>query len=153
MMKPEPSELTRRGVGVSPFLPLRFLKNSSKNSSNGEPGGSCGIAWLLISTVCLVEILTTASITCSAISAMPSGPRAAAGAIGQAIAPISKIVAAGRRTSIGIREKSAPMGVGSPCGNGVAGTVLRSLGRFKGKLARQPHHDNADQRRADSDHA
>ena len=32
----------------------------------------------LMSTVCLVEILTTASITCSATSAMPSGPRACA---------------------------------------------------------------------------
>ena len=31
----------RRG---SPPWPRRFLKNSSKNSSNGEPGGSCGRA-------------------------------------------------------------------------------------------------------------
>ena len=81
MMKPEPSELTRRGVWAPPpcpFWPRRFLKNSSKNSSNGEPGGSCGMAVVFISTVCLVEILTTASITASATSAMPSGPRACA---------------------------------------------------------------------------
>ena len=47
MMKPEPSELTRRGAAVRAVVvawPRRFLKNSSKNSSNGEPGGSCGIA-------------------------------------------------------------------------------------------------------------
>ena len=82
MMKPEPSELTRRGVWPPPPCPpwpRRFLKNSSKNSSNGEPGGSCGMALLLMSTVCLVEILTTASITASATSEMSSGPRAAAG--------------------------------------------------------------------------
>ena len=45
MMKPEPSELTRRCGGASPVgaVAARFLKNSSKKSSNGEPGGSCGI--------------------------------------------------------------------------------------------------------------
>ena len=84
MMKPEPSELTRRGAAVaalsSPPWPRRFLKNSSKNSSNGEPGGSCGIGCSLrASTVCEVEMLTTASITFSATSAMLSGPRASAG--------------------------------------------------------------------------
>src|ERR1700682_3167828 len=93
-MKPEPSELVLRGcrsLPLSPPLepppgPLRFLKKSSKNSSNGEPGGNCGIAPLsppppplLASTVCEVEMLTTASITFSATSAMPSGPRANAG--------------------------------------------------------------------------
>ena len=86
MMKPEPSELTRRGerLGVwsSPPWPRRFLKNSSKNSSNGEPGGSCGIAAApppRASTFCEVEMLTTASITFSATSAMFSGPRANVG--------------------------------------------------------------------------
>src|SRR5258707_8816445 len=91
-MKPEPSELVLRGCR-SPFLspplepppgPRRFLKKSSKNSSNGEPGGSCGIVPLpsppLASMVCEVEMFTTASITFSATSAMPSGPRASAGA-------------------------------------------------------------------------
>lgn len=83
-MKPEPSELVFRGP--PPFSPRRFLKKSSKNSSNGEPGGSCGAAPPLLSpeplasTVWVVEMLTTASITFSATSAIPSGPRAEAGA-------------------------------------------------------------------------
>ena len=115
MMKPEPSELVLRGC-MPPFLsppgpPLRFLKKSSKNSSNGEPGGSCGIAprglsllsppFLsppLASTVCVVEILTTASITFSATSAIPSGPRAKAGAEKAATAvPRQTAVSSGRR--------------------------------------------------------
>src|SRR3981081_1141137 len=92
-MNPEPSELVLRGcksLPLSPPLelppgPRRFLKKSSKNSSNGEPGGNCGIVPRpspppLASTVCEVEMLTTASITFSATSAMPSGPRARAGA-------------------------------------------------------------------------
>src|SRR5471030_2695849 len=94
-MKPEPSELVLRGCRSPPLElppgppPRRFLKKSSKNSSNGEPGGNCGIAPLfsppppapaLASTVWEVEMLTTASITLSATSAMPSGPRAKAGA-------------------------------------------------------------------------
>src|SRR5271170_6491535 len=89
MIKPEPSELVLcgcRSPPLDPGLPWRFLKKSSKNSSNGEPGGNCGIAPLLspegpplASMVCEVEILTTASITFSATSAMPSGPRASAG--------------------------------------------------------------------------
>ena len=48
MMKPEPSELVLRGCRSPPLEPpgppRRFLKKSSKNSSNGEPGGNCGIA-------------------------------------------------------------------------------------------------------------
>src|SRR6478672_1109118 len=94
-IKPEPSELVLRGCSSPPLSPplelppgppRRFLKKSSKNSSNGEPGGNCGIAPPpsppppLASTVCDVEMLTTASITFSAISAIPSGPRAKAGA-------------------------------------------------------------------------
>src|SRR3954468_12081973 len=89
-MKPEPSELTRRGERLEPWSsppwPRRFLKNSSKNSSNGEPGGSCGTACCppplpppRASTFCEVEMLTTASITFSATSAMFSGPRAKVG--------------------------------------------------------------------------
>ena len=101
MMKPEPSELTRRGGSppCGPFWPRWFLKNSSKNSSNGEPGGSCGMVLLLISTVCLVETLTTASMTCSATSAMFSGPRAWAGSAksGQATATASKTAKPERR--------------------------------------------------------
>ena len=138
MMKPEPSELMRRGVGT-PFLPCRFLKNSSKNSSNGEPGGSCGTALRLMSTVCLVEMLTTASITCSATSAIASGPRAAAGTVsaGQAIAAASKIAATGRWTGVVSEAKSAPMGVSSP-GKRVAMKVALSSRQFKGS-SRQPH--------------
>src|SRR3954463_769829 len=89
-MKPEPSELTRRGERLEPWSsppwPRRFLKNSSKNSSTGEPGGSCGPACCppplpppRASTFCEVEMLTTASITFSATSAMFSGPRAKVG--------------------------------------------------------------------------
>src|SRR6476659_6307372 len=84
-MKPEPSEVVLCGcTSPPPGPPCRFLKKSSKNSSNGEPGGNFGIAPLsvgpfLASTVCEVEMLTTASITFSATSAMPSGPRAKAG--------------------------------------------------------------------------
>src|SRR3984885_2200660 len=81
MMKPEPSELMRRGARSAspcPPGPRRFLKNSSKNSSIGEPGGRSGMLPMRASTFCEVEILTTASITCSATSAIFSGPRAAA---------------------------------------------------------------------------
>ena len=104
-MKPEPSELVLRGAMSPPPLgppgPLRFLKKSSKNSSNGEPGGNCGIAPRspppLASTVCEVEMLTTASITFSATSAMPSGPRAKAGATLSMLAAPSVIAAPKRR--------------------------------------------------------
>src|SRR6202030_993943 len=103
MMKPEPSELTRRGArsGLSPPpCPRRFLKNSSKNSSIGEPGGRSGMPVTRASTFCDVEILTTASITCSATSAMFSGPRAAAGCAGSMIAAaISAAVTAPCRTN------------------------------------------------------
>ena len=110
-MKPEPSELVLRGcmsLFLSPPLepplgppPPRFLKKSSKNSSNGEPGGNCGIAPRspppLASTVCEVEMLTTASITFSAMSAMPSGPRALAGADASRLAALSVIASPIRR--------------------------------------------------------
>src|SRR6478752_1370055 len=107
-MKPEPSELVLRGCkSLLPPLepppgPLRFLKKSSKNSSNGEPGGKFGIAPRsppppLASTVCEVEILTTASITFSAMSAMPSGPRAEAGADAKTLAAPIEIAAPIRR--------------------------------------------------------
>src|SRR3954453_6566341 len=103
-MKPEPSELVLRGCmppPLSPPGPRRFLKKSSKNSSNGEPGGSCGMAPRppsppFASTVWVVEILTSASITFSATSAMPSGPRANAG-IELRVAPRQMAAAHGRR--------------------------------------------------------
>src|SRR5436190_8020436 len=110
-MKPEPSELVLRGWNSPPLSPplgppppRRFLKKSSKNSSNGEPGGNCGVAPrslpppLLASTVCEVEMLTTASITFSAMSAMPSGPRAKAG-------PAAIMVAAPSETAAPIRRR------------------------------------------------
>src|ERR1700688_1101828 len=103
MMKPEPSELTRRGArsGLSPPpCPRRFLKNSSKNSSIGEPGGRSGMPVTRASTFCDVEMLTTASITCSATSAMFSGPRAAAGcAVKMITAASNAAVTAPRRTN------------------------------------------------------
>src|SRR5437762_3576967 len=107
-MKPEPSELVLRGcmslprsppLGLPP--PRRFLKKSSKNSSNGEPGGNCGVAPRspppLASTVCEVEILTTASITFSAMSAIPSGPRAKAGTAASMVTAPSETAAPIRR--------------------------------------------------------
>src|SRR4051794_28795918 len=106
-MKPEPSELVLRGCmslppPFGPPPPRRFLKKSSKNSSNGEPGGNCGTAPRsppppLASTVCEVEMLTTASITFSAMSAMPSGPRAQAGAAASMVAAPSETAAPIRR--------------------------------------------------------
>src|SRR5665213_1799979 len=46
MMNPEPSEVVLCGCKspLPPGPPRRFLKKSSKNSSNGEPGGNFGIA-------------------------------------------------------------------------------------------------------------
>src|SRR6516164_6415713 len=107
-MKPEPSELVLCGcrslLRSPPLPPLRFLKKSSKNSSNGEPGGNCGIAPRpspLASMVCEVEILTTASITFSATSAIASGPRANAGAgASAATAPRQAAATSGRRRSL-----------------------------------------------------
>src|SRR5260221_7026236 len=107
-MKPEPSELVLRGCisprspPLGPPPPRRFLKKSSKNSSNGEPGGNCGTAPrspppLLASTVCEVEMLTTASITFSAMSAMPSGPRAKAGTAASMVTAPSETAAPIRR--------------------------------------------------------
>src|SRR5690606_18964156 len=68
-----------------------------------EPGGSCGIGLALVSTLCEVEILTTASITFSATSAIFSGPRAWAGAesIGSAKAAAAIAARTGRRTTHG----------------------------------------------------
>ena len=72
MTKPEPSEDTLRSDGDRP--PLR-LKKSSKNSSNGEPFGTCGSGTPSGPlTVWLVEMLTTASISFSATGATLVGP-------------------------------------------------------------------------------
>ena len=89
-MKPEPSELVLRGC-ESPFLspPLRrrraaavleeIVEELLERRTRRQLRRS-RVAPPLASTVCEVEILTTASITFSATSAMPSGPRAQAGA-------------------------------------------------------------------------
>ena len=119
MMKPEPSELVLRGCNSplrSPPLgapPRRFLKKSSKNSSNGEPGGSCGIASLLpppplASTFCEVEMLTTESITFSAMSAMPSGPRALTGAVASMLAALNEMAIPIRRRRL-VKAGLAPV--------------------------------------------
>ncbi len=76
--KPEPSDETMRS---EPERPLRLSKNSSKNSSKGEPLGTlgsgrpCGPL-----TTWLVEMLTTASISFSATGATDCGPRVCAAA-------------------------------------------------------------------------
>src|SRR6201995_3540099 len=101
-MKPEPSEVVLCDCRSPPPGPPRWFL---KKSSNGEPGGSFGIVLRspaagppLASTVCEVEMLTTASITFSATSAMPSGPRASAGAeISVDAAPRQTAASTGRR--------------------------------------------------------
>src|SRR5476649_1116082 len=75
MMKPEPSEVTWRGVlGLGP---RKFLNRSS----SGEPGGSCGMAFCGGAfKVWLVEMLTTVGSSLPARSAKESGAgRAQAG--------------------------------------------------------------------------
>src|SRR5258708_2409853 len=75
MMKPEPSDVTWRGVlGLGP---RKFLNRSS----SGEPGGSCGMAfWGGAFKVWLVELLTTIGNSLFARSAKESGAgRAQAG--------------------------------------------------------------------------
>jgi hypothetical protein len=120
MMNPEPSELVLRRCSsplLSPSLgapPRRFLKKSSKNSSNGEPGGNCGIASLLppppplASTFCEVEMLTTESITFSAMSAMPSGPRALTGAVASMLAALNAMAIPIRRSRL-VKAGLAPV--------------------------------------------
>src|ERR1700712_3896116 len=139
-MKPEPSELVLRGCMPPPPLsppgpPRRFLKKSSKNSSKGEPGGSCGMAPrspppppALASTVWVVEILTTASITFSATSAMPSGPRANAG---KETGKESRVVAAPRQMAAAqgrrrwLNAGIAPVMSGLSPGNGAENVSLQ----------------------------
>src|SRR5258706_5488773 len=68
MMKPEPSDVTWRGVlGLGP---RKFLNRSS----SGEPGGSCGMAFCGGAfKVWLVEILTTVGNSLLARSAKEAG--------------------------------------------------------------------------------
>src|SRR5216683_2266207 len=78
MMKPDPSEVARRGCASGRCWPRgRFLSRKSlKNSSNGEPGGNCGISGRCRSAlrVWVVETLTTAGRSFAASSEKPSGP-------------------------------------------------------------------------------
>src|SRR5215212_6465143 len=147
-MKPEPSELTRRGgrLGAwsSPPWPRRFLKNSSKNSSNGEPGGSCGTACCppplpppRASTFCEVEMLTTASITFSATSAMFSGPRANVDveSAGSAIAAAAIADNAGCRRACARTVNRRAMAVKSP-GKAVGSRVHPRRNGRKGPVER-----------------
>src|SRR5690242_21545446 len=68
MTKPEPNEVTWRGV--LDLGPRKFLNKSS----NGEPGGSCGMAFCGGAfKVWLVEILTTVGSNRLASSAKESG--------------------------------------------------------------------------------
>src|SRR4029077_10924728 len=102
MTKPEPSELTRRGPRsrfCGSFWPRRLKKSLNSSSSCGSLG-NCGIGVLRASTFCEVEILTTASITRSATSEMPSGPRANddVESAGKTIAAAATVARAGRRT-------------------------------------------------------
>src|ERR1051325_6789168 len=68
MMKPEPSDVTWRGV--LDLGPRKFLNRSS----SGEPGGSCGMVFCDGAfKVWLVEILTTEGSSLLARSAKESG--------------------------------------------------------------------------------
>src|SRR5882672_7697286 len=90
-MKPDPSEVALRGrASGRPLRGLLWLKKSLKNSSNGEPGGNCGISGppcpcrsppprfsgfsgFSDFTVCVVEMLTTEGNNLAARSAKLSG--------------------------------------------------------------------------------
>src|SRR5690348_2949859 len=72
MMKPEPSEVPRRFCSSPP----RLSKNSLNSSSNGEPGGSCGMSRSLgpcCGTFWVVVMLTTVGINLSTMSAKLCG--------------------------------------------------------------------------------
>src|SRR5829696_5465673 len=137
MMNPEPSELTRRGVGVPPRFwspcPPRQLKKSRNSSSNCGSFGSCGAGVLRAATFCEVEILTTASITCSAMSATASGPRANEGTVsdGRTSTEMAAAVTAGRWICLVNRARVPSMEIEAP-GEVEAGTVLLSDAVCKG---------------------
>src|SRR3569832_936914 len=87
MMKPEPSDVTWRGLlGLGP---RKFLNRSS----SGEPGGNCGMAFCGGAfKVWLVEILTTVGSSRLASSAKESGAaRAQAGDTAGNVARNAKI--------------------------------------------------------------
>ena len=71
MTKPDPSDEIFRSGGA---FPPRFWKKSSKNSSNGEPFGTLGRGTPCGPfCACVVEILTTASLSRSASGASDGG--------------------------------------------------------------------------------
>ena len=87
MTKPEPSELTRRGERFGAWLRAalaaavleELLEELLERRARRQLRRRLALLRrrpLRASTVCEVEMLTTASITCSATSAMFSGPRA-----------------------------------------------------------------------------
>src|SRR5882757_1651614 len=82
MMKPDPSEVTWRGVlGLGP---RKFLNKSS----SGEPGGSCGVAFCGGAfKVWLVEMLTTVGSSLPAKSAKESGAGRAQAGVTPGVAP------------------------------------------------------------------
>src|SRR4051812_34258745 len=91
MMKPEPSDVTWRGV--LDLGPRKFLNRSS----SGEPGGNCGMAfWDGAFRVWLVEILTTVGSSLLASSAKESGAaRAKAGVAAISVKRANRIRKAG----------------------------------------------------------
>src|SRR5690349_10694540 len=118
------------------------------------------------STDCLVETLTTASMTCSATSAIPSGPRAAAGLIkaGTAIAAAANMAKAARPMGAEDRKKGAPMGVLSPgigfyrewprlSGDSRALQINSMGGLSPTSSPHQPDHKHADNGGTDPDQA
>ena len=127
--KPEPSEDTFR----SEFWRSLRLKKSSKNSSNGEPFGTFGKGtpdgplafWL-------VEMLTTASISFSAIGARLCGPLAAPTEVSAAIeARMASISAAMPLRSGPSNRERGRRGCSRPaaarCGRIADGRELRSV--------------------------
>ena len=99
-MKPEPSDVARRG-GASWRSPGSLSKNFRKNSSNGEPGGNCGRSGERCrSTVCRVEILTTAGSAFSASSAKLSGVPCARSGGAAAVMAANRIRAMARRMAM-----------------------------------------------------
>src|SRR5262249_45990633 len=95
------------------------------------------IGVLRVSTFCEVEMLTTASITFSAMSAMLSGPRASdeVESAGKTIAAAANVATAGRRNCRTKQAKLPSMDVWAPeVRNDLGETVLPSGNGRKGDL-------------------
>ena len=88
----------RTAAAVLEEVVEEFLERRARRQLRHRAPVTAAAAALAASTVCEVEMLTTASITFSATSAMPSGPRAKAGAETRALAAPRQIAASsGRR--------------------------------------------------------